>query len=47
MPSWEILHEVQQLHGVSDRLDLLAGQYPAVSEGLTKISSSVRNIATY
>jgi hypothetical protein len=31
---------------VSDRLDLLAGQHPLVSEALTSISGSVRNTAT-
>ena len=41
-----ILHEAQQLHGVSDRLDSLAGQHPLVSEGLITISGSVRNTAT-
>ena len=41
-----ILHEVQQLYDVSDRLDLLAGQHPLVSEALTSISGSVRNTAT-
>jgi hypothetical protein len=46
MPSREILQEVEQLHGVSDRLDALAGQHPAVYDGLAKISSSVRNTAT-
>jgi hypothetical protein len=41
-----ILHEVEQLYDVSDRLDLLAGQHPLVSEALTSISGSVRNTAT-
>jgi hypothetical protein len=41
-----ILREVQQLHSVSDRLDLLAGQHPLVSEELITISGSVRNTAT-
>jgi hypothetical protein len=41
-----ILHEAQQLHNVSDRLDLLAGQHPLVSEALISISGSVRNTAT-
>jgi hypothetical protein len=31
---------------VSDRLDLLAGQHPLVSEALSTISGSVRNTAT-
>jgi hypothetical protein len=46
MHSTAILHEVQQLYGVSDRLDLLAEQHPLVSEGLITISGSVRNTAT-
>ena len=41
-----ILHEVQQLYNVSDRLDSLAEQHPLVSEALTTISGSVRNTAT-
>ncbi len=41
-----ILHEVQQLYNVGDRLDSLAGQYPLVSEALITISGSVRNTAT-
>ena len=46
MPSTAILHEVQRLYGVSDRLDLLAEQHPLVSEALLAISVSVRNTAT-
>ena len=46
MPSTAILHEVQRLYGVSDRLDALADQHPIVSEGLLSISVSVRNTAT-
>jgi hypothetical protein len=41
-----ILHEIQQLYDVSDRLDSLAGQHPLVSEALVSISGSVRNTAT-
>jgi hypothetical protein len=41
-----ILHEVQQLYNVSDRLDSLAEQHPLVSEALMTISGSVRNTAT-
>ena len=41
-----ILQEVQQLYNVSDRLDLLAGQHPLISEALSTISGSVRNTAT-
>jgi hypothetical protein len=41
-----ILHEVQQLDSVSDRLDSLAEQHPLVSEALITISGSIRNTAT-
>jgi hypothetical protein len=40
-----IMHEVQQLYNVSDRLDSLAAQHPVVSEALLTISGSVRNTA--
>ena len=46
MHSNAILHEVQQLHSVSDRLDSLAEQHPLVSEALLTISGSIRNTAT-
>jgi hypothetical protein len=41
-----ILHEIQQLYGVSDRLDSLAELHPLVSEALITISANVRNTAT-
>jgi hypothetical protein len=46
MHSNAILHEVQQLYNVGDRLDSLAEQHPLVSEALIAISGSVRNTAT-
>jgi hypothetical protein len=46
MPTTAILHEAQQLHNVSDRLDSLAPLHPLVSEALITISGSVRNTAT-
>jgi hypothetical protein len=46
MPSSAILHEAQQLHNVSNRLDSLSEEHPAVSEALITISGSVRNTAT-
>jgi hypothetical protein len=46
MPSNAILHEVQQLYNVSDRLDTLAEQHPVVSDALITISGNVRNTAT-
>jgi len=41
-----LLHEVQQLYSISDRLDILAERHPLVSEALLGISGSVRNTAT-
>jgi len=46
MHSIAILHEVQQLDNVSDRLDTLTEQHPLVSGALVTISGSVRNTAT-
>ena len=46
MHSNAILHEIQQLYNVSDRLDSLAGQHPLVSEALITISGNIRNTAT-
>jgi len=46
MPSNELLHEAQQLHNVSDRLDSLAETHPLVSDALLSISGSVRSTAT-
>jgi hypothetical protein len=46
MDSNAILHEVQQLYNVSDRLDSLAEQHPLVSEVLISISGNVRSTAT-
>ena len=41
-----ILHELQQLYNVSNRLDMLSEQYPLVSEALITIAGSVRTTAT-
>jgi len=46
MPSSALLHEAQQLHNVSNRLDSLAEQHPLVSEALLTISGNVRSTAT-
>jgi hypothetical protein len=46
MPLNAILQEAQHLHGVSDRLGVLADDHPAVSEVLVTISGNVRNTAT-
>jgi len=40
------IHEVQELHNVSGRLDSLAEQHPHVSEALITISGSIRNTPT-
>ena len=46
MPFEAILHEVDQLHNVSVRLEGLAEQPLPVSEALLKIAGTVRNTAT-
>jgi hypothetical protein len=46
MPVTSILHEVQRLYDISDRLDSLAEQHPHASDALIAISGSVRNTAT-
>lgn len=46
MDSHAILHEVQQLYNISDRLDVLAEKHPLMGEALLGISGSVRNTAT-
>ena len=46
MPLEAILNEVDQLHGVSERLEGLAEQHPPVSEALITIAGNVRNTAT-
>jgi hypothetical protein len=40
-----ILSEVDQLHSVSARLEILADRHPPVSEALMTIAESVRNTA--
>jgi hypothetical protein len=40
-----ILHEVQQLYDVSDRLGVLAEQHPVACEALIAISGNVRHTA--
>jgi hypothetical protein len=41
-----ILTEVDQLQGVSKRLDGLAEQHPSVTEALITIAGSIRNVAS-
>ncbi len=45
MPFEAILNEVEQLHGVSSRLEGLAEEHPPVSAALITIAESVRNTA--
>ena len=46
VPPSAILHEAQQLHDVSERLDTLAEQHPLVSKALMTISGNHRHAAT-
>ena len=46
MPFDAILHEVDQLHNVSKRLEGLADQHPPISEAILTIAGSVRDTAT-
>ena len=46
MPLEAILAEAEQLHNVSNRLEVLAEQHPPVSDALLTISGNVRNTAT-
>ena len=41
-----ILNEVEQLHGVSNRLHELAGRHTPVTEALLTIAGNVRSTAT-
>lgn len=41
-----ILHEVDQLHSVSSRLEGLAEMHTPITEALMTIAGSVRNTAT-
>jgi len=45
MSATKILNEAQNLSGVSDRLDSLAEQNPAVSEALLIIAGNLRDSA--
>lgn len=45
-PFEDILKEVGYLNSVSDRLELLADQYPSVEQSLMSVSGNVRNTAT-
>ncbi len=45
-PFEDILKEVNQLNGVSDRLESLADQNPSMEDALMSVSGNVRNTAT-
>ena len=45
MPATAILLEAQQLYCISERLDSLAGEAPAISEALIRVAASVREVA--
>lgn len=45
IPVGTILQEVNELNGVSERLESLADQHPFVEDALMSISGSIRNIA--
>lgn len=47
MPFEAILSEVEQLHGVSRRLEGLAERHPPVSSELTLVANNVRDTAAY
>ena len=46
MLSGAILREAAHLHGVCERLDLLADEYPETRESLLRMSNTVRQTAT-
>ncbi len=46
MPFEAILHEIEQLHDISERLATLADRHPLMSEALMAVSGSVRDTAT-
>ena len=41
-----ILDEVEHLHGVSGRLEVLADHHPRATEDLLSIAGNVRSVAT-
>ena len=41
-----ILDEVEQLHNIATRLEVLGEEHPRVSEALITIAGNVRDIAT-
>lgn len=45
MPAQALQYEIDQLKGVSTRLDSLAGQHPIMEQEIMSISGSVRSNA--
>jgi len=45
MASQEILHEVEKLKNICQRLELLADQHPSLSEALVTISGTISSTA--
>lgn len=45
MPSKALLHEAQQLHDISQRLELLADQHPNIAVSLLSICGTIRGSA--
>jgi hypothetical protein len=46
MRSQSILNEAEHLNGISERLDMLAGEHPVAREALLTIAGNVRSLAT-
>lgn len=46
MPYQSLLDEIEQLHGVSTRIEGLAEKHPAVGDELLMIAGNVRDTAT-
>jgi hypothetical protein len=42
----DLLREIDQLRGVSERIENLADNHPGMEEGLFSAAGSIRNIAT-
>jgi hypothetical protein len=45
MPAEALQYEIDQLRGVSIRLDLLAGEHPVIEDEIMSISGNVRSSA--
>jgi hypothetical protein len=42
----DLLQEIDQLRGVSDRIETLADNHPGMEQGLVSVAANIRNIAT-